>query len=102
MLQALDEEDFEDDQSDISTSDSGADFNYILSMQLWCLTKEKKDELCKQRDAKSEELFLLRKKTPHSLWKNDLEEFSKELQVHTSSPDTHSAGRKWANNKWSA
>lgn len=43
------EENEDDEESDIST---GPDFNYILSMPLWNLTKEKKDELCKQRDAK--------------------------------------------------
>ncbi len=31
---------------------SGPDYNYLLSMPMWYLTKEKKDELCKQRDAK--------------------------------------------------
>lgn len=31
---------------------SGPDYNYLLSMPMWFLTKEKKEELCKQRDAK--------------------------------------------------
>lgn len=31
---------------------SGADYNYLLSMPMWFLTKEKKEDLCKQRDAK--------------------------------------------------
>jgi len=31
---------------------SGPDYNYLLSMPMWYLTKEKKEELCKQRDAK--------------------------------------------------
>lgn len=31
---------------------SGPDYNYLLSMPMWFLTKEKKDELCKQRDEK--------------------------------------------------
>ncbi|CAG5118292.1 unnamed protein product, partial [Candidula unifasciata] len=52
---------------------SGPDFNYILGMPLWNLTKEKKDELCKQRDLKAEELRLLRTKTPKDLWRDDLE-----------------------------
>uniref|UniRef100_A0A0B7A7H4 DNA topoisomerase 2 n=1 Tax=Arion vulgaris TaxID=1028688 RepID=A0A0B7A7H4_9EUPU len=54
---------------------SGPDFNYILGMPLWNLSKEKKDELCKQRDAKAEELRLLRKKTPKDLWRDDLDAF---------------------------
>ena len=40
-----DEEEDEDDKS-------GPDFNYILGMPLWNLTKEKKELLCKQRDEK--------------------------------------------------
>lgn len=31
---------------------SGPDYNYLLNMPMWYLTKEKKEELCKQRDAK--------------------------------------------------
>ena len=33
-------------------TDSGPDFNYILSMPIYNLTKEKKEELCKKRDEK--------------------------------------------------
>lgn len=31
---------------------SGPDYNYLLGMPMWYLTKEKKEELCKQRDSK--------------------------------------------------
>jgi len=54
---------------------SGPDFNYILSMALWCLTKEKKDALLKQRDDKTQELTVLRRKSPKTLWRDDLEAF---------------------------
>ena len=30
----------------------GPDYNYLLSMQLWSLTREKKDELLKNKDKK--------------------------------------------------
>ena len=33
-------------------SEDGPDYNYLLSMQLWNLTKEKKEELLKNRDRK--------------------------------------------------
>ena len=33
-------------------SEDGPDYNYLLSMQLWNLTKEKKEELLKNRDKK--------------------------------------------------
>uniref|UniRef100_UPI0037E88711 DNA topoisomerase 2-alpha n=1 Tax=Semicossyphus pulcher TaxID=241346 RepID=UPI0037E88711 len=60
---------------------SGPDYNYLLSMPMWFLTKEKKEELCKQRDAKMTELDTLKKKTPVDLWKADLAAFSEELET---------------------
>lgn len=75
---------------------------------MWFLTKEKKEELCKQRDAKVcfillftilisnpeanlsfkppviwqlTELNTLKKKSPSDLWKADLAAFSEELEV---------------------
>ena len=51
FMQNEEEEDINDDASDVSSS-SSHDFNYILGMPLWNLTKEKKDELLKQRDNK--------------------------------------------------
>lgn len=35
-------------------------FNYLLGMSMWMLTKEKKDELLKQRDHKLTELNALK------------------------------------------
>lgn len=48
------DEDLEEDtdKENQSTAASGPDFNYLLNMPLWYLTKEKKDELCKQRNNK--------------------------------------------------
>uniref|UniRef100_A0A672ZI06 DNA topoisomerase 2 n=1 Tax=Sphaeramia orbicularis TaxID=375764 RepID=A0A672ZI06_9TELE len=60
---------------------SGPDYNYLLSMPMWFLTKEKKEELCKQRDSKLTELNTLKNKTPADLWKEDLAAFSEELEV---------------------
>lgn len=54
-LQAAEEEDPQnanDDASSASGSTSGPDFNYILNMSLWSLTKEKVEELIKHRDSK--------------------------------------------------
>lgn len=44
------EEEEHDEEAEKDTS--GPDYNYLLSMPMWFLTKEKKEELCKQRDAK--------------------------------------------------
>ncbi|MGH0163741.1 UNVERIFIED_CONTAM: hypothetical protein FKN15_071314 [Acipenser sinensis] len=59
---------------------SGPDYNYLLNMPLWYLTKEKKEELCKQRDAKMTELSTLKRKSPLDLWKEDLAAFVEELE----------------------
>uniref|UniRef100_A0A673BEA0 DNA topoisomerase 2 n=1 Tax=Sphaeramia orbicularis TaxID=375764 RepID=A0A673BEA0_9TELE len=69
----------ESDSSVDSGSASGPNFNYILNMPLWCLTKEKVDELLKQRDQKRGELNDLQKKSSEDLWKEDLAVFIEEL-----------------------
>lgn len=46
------EEEEEEDAEKEKETTSGPDYNYLLSMPMWFLTKEKKDELCKQRDVK--------------------------------------------------
>ncbi|XP_048869800.1 DNA topoisomerase 2-alpha isoform X2 [Brienomyrus brachyistius] len=58
---------------------SGPDYHYLLNMPMWYLTKEKKEELCKQRDAKLTELNTLKRKSPSDLWKEDLATFTEEL-----------------------
>lgn len=51
--QAQEEDEGNDSDSSLdSGSSSGPNFNYILNMPLWCLTKEKVEELLKQRDLK--------------------------------------------------
>ncbi|XP_050666367.1 DNA topoisomerase 2 isoform X6 [Leptidea sinapis] len=50
-------------------------YNYLLGMSMWMLTKEKKDELLKQRDQKLSELDALKKKTETMLWQEDLDVF---------------------------
>uniref|UniRef100_A0A3Q1HQJ7 DNA topoisomerase 2 n=1 Tax=Acanthochromis polyacanthus TaxID=80966 RepID=A0A3Q1HQJ7_9TELE len=73
-------EDEEEEEEKEKEDDSGPDYNYLLSMPMWFLTKEKKEELCKQRDAKMTELNTLKKKSPADLWKEDLAAFSEELE----------------------
>ncbi|XP_053496302.1 DNA topoisomerase 2-alpha [Ictalurus furcatus] len=70
----------EDEEKEKEEETSGPDYNYLLSMPMWFLTKEKKDELCKQRDAKMNELNVLEKKSPTDLWKEDLAAFTLELE----------------------
>ncbi|XP_011297217.1 DNA topoisomerase 2 isoform X2 [Fopius arisanus] len=54
-------------------------FDYLLGMTMWSLTKERKDELLKQRDTKIGELQRLQAKTPMGLWKEDLDALLAEL-----------------------
>uniref|UniRef100_A0A3B3VZT5 DNA topoisomerase 2 n=1 Tax=Poecilia latipinna TaxID=48699 RepID=A0A3B3VZT5_9TELE len=70
----------EEEEGAEKEDDSGPDYNYLLSMPMWFLTKEKKEELCRQRDAKMTELNTLKKKSPEDLWREDLAAFSEELE----------------------
>lgn len=58
-----------------------ADFNYILGMPLWSLSRERKDALLAQRDKKQAELKLLLGKSPKRLWREDLDELEVALKV---------------------
>ncbi|XP_009992519.1 PREDICTED: DNA topoisomerase 2-alpha [Chaetura pelagica] len=75
------EEEGEEEGDKEPAAATGPDFNYLLNMPLWYLTKEKKDELCKQRDNKENELQNLKSKTPSDLWKEDLAVFVEALNV---------------------
>lgn len=79
-LNQEEEEEEEDDDGASTASDDGPDYNYLLGMQLWSLTKEKKDALLKQKEEKAKELADLRRKTPNMLWKDDLDAFAAELE----------------------
>ena len=61
-------------------SGDGPDYNYILGMPLLSLTKEKKDELIKQKEDKLAELNKLLKTTIKQLWLKDLDDVLKEVQ----------------------
>ncbi|XP_072312165.1 DNA topoisomerase 2-alpha [Eucyclogobius newberryi] len=80
QAQEKNDEELEEVGEDEEKDDSGPDYNYLLSMPMWYLSKEKKDELIKQRDAKLTELNTLKKKSPSDLWKADLAAFSEELE----------------------
>lgn len=63
------------------TSAGGPDYNYILNMPLWSLSKERKDDLLSQRDAKQAELRALRSKTATILWREDLKNLEEAYKV---------------------
>jgi len=70
----------QEDEDDVSSDKH--DYDYLLSMPIWNLTMEKKDEILKQQKNKADELGRLKAKTPNQLWLDDLEEFKSELQKH--------------------
>ena len=47
-----DESEEEAEEEEQSQSKGQPDYNYLLSMQLWSLTREKKEEMLKNRDKK--------------------------------------------------
>ncbi|KAK0553943.1 DNA topoisomerase 2 [Tilletia horrida] len=71
----------EPEEQEEITSDN--DYDYLLSMAIYNLTKEKVDKLLAERDVKEKELNALLKRTPQDLWKSDLTEFERIWDVST-------------------
>ncbi|XP_059898644.1 DNA topoisomerase 2-beta isoform X2 [Gadus macrocephalus] len=94
---ALEEDERDGNDSDASGdsgSTSGPNFNYILNMPLWCLSKEKVEELLRQRDLKTAELNGLERKLSEDLWKEDLAVFIEQLDsVEAQERDEQNMGR---------
>ncbi|XP_003745280.1 DNA topoisomerase 2-alpha [Galendromus occidentalis] len=65
-----------------SDSNQTKDYDYLLSMTMWSLTFERKEELLKKRDNKITELKTLEGKTPKDLWNEDLDAFSAKLDAY--------------------
>ena len=55
------------------------DFDYLLSMTMWSLTLEKKEDLLRKKQEKHQELAKLRETSKEDLWGEDLKEFLKKL-----------------------
>ncbi|XP_064095039.1 DNA topoisomerase 2-alpha-like isoform X2 [Macrobrachium nipponense] len=84
------------------TVSSGPDYDYLLGMPMWNLTKEKKDDILKNRDKKTQELNCLKLKSPEDLWTADLDEFSAQLDAVEEQErleEQQSAGGKVASGK---
>ncbi|XP_068236454.1 DNA topoisomerase 2-alpha isoform X2 [Palaemon carinicauda] len=71
-----DSDEFASQEEEPST---GPDYDYLLGMAMWNLTKEKKDDLLKNKDKKTQELDILKRKSPENLWVADLDEFITQL-----------------------
>ncbi len=68
-----DVEDFLNDDKE-EAADS-ANYDYLLRMAIWTLTREKADALRKQRDDKRAELDVVLATHPKKMWSDDLDEF---------------------------
>jgi hypothetical protein len=67
------------DSSQLDEDDSTGQYEYLLGMTMWTLTKERKEELLQKRDDKLAELKILQSKTHSALWKEDLNAFLQEV-----------------------
>jgi DNA topoisomerase-2 len=76
------EEAAEDEEKD-STPGSDADYDYLLGMAIWSLTKEKIERLRLQATEKEQELLVLLEKTPKEMWNTDLDQFIKAWEVRS-------------------
>ena len=77
---AAEDEDADDAEPDVNGV-SLADYDYLLGMPIWSLTKEKIAKLGEQAGEKEKELLVLLEKTPVDLWDVDLDVFLKGWEV---------------------
>ena len=75
----MEEENREEEGVEEVDDGKGPDFDYLLSMPMWNLTQEKKDNLCKNRDERNQELKKLQGTTIETMWRTDLDEFMTKL-----------------------
>lgn len=90
-----DEEAEEDEDNDVGDL---ADYDYLLGMAIWSLTKEKIERLLLQAQEKEVELLALLEKTPKDLWNSDLdrfvEEWEKDCLLFEEKKNTDANGKK--------
>lgn len=77
--EADDNEDLPEDVED--PRKNKPNYDYLLGMALWSLTKERYERLLRDRDEKEEELNILLKKTPKDLWNEDLDVFLEKWEI---------------------
>ncbi|KIJ08620.1 hypothetical protein PAXINDRAFT_88607 [Paxillus involutus ATCC 200175] len=70
----------EDEEPAVGDAPGTTDYDYLLGMPIWSLTKEKIDKLLQQAADKEAELLALLERTPISLWNEDLDRFLTEWE----------------------
>ncbi|KAG6820232.1 hypothetical protein H0H93_003595 [Arthromyces matolae] len=80
-----DEEDDGDDSDKIkgkgNPGGDASDYDYLLGMAIWSLTKEKIERLKMQAEEKEQELLKLLARSPKSMWNEDLDSFLAEWEA---------------------
>jgi len=69
----------DEEREDVPGGD--ADYDYLLGMAIWSLTKERIEKLRQQASDKEKELLVLLEKTPKDMWNLDLDLFLKAWEV---------------------
>ncbi|KAI0771045.1 type II DNA topoisomerase [Trametes elegans] len=65
----------EEEEEDVEVEGNVTDYDYLLGMAIWSLTKEKTDKLLQQAKEKEMELLALLELTPIQIWQTDLDAF---------------------------
>ncbi|TFK30660.1 DNA topoisomerase II [Coprinopsis marcescibilis] len=74
------EDDDEDEDDDDDSVDAVTDFDYLLGMAIYSLTREKTEKLRQQAKEKEAELMILLRRSPKDLWNEDLDKFMEEWE----------------------
>jgi len=69
------------DEDDEEIIDLATDYNYLLNQAIWSLTKERIEALLKEKQIKEDEIVALQKVCESDLWREDLDEISKQLNA---------------------
>lgn len=81
-LQDSQENDGDADENESSEETKAEDYDYLLGMAMWSLTKERKEQLLRQKQEKHQELDKLRATSKEDIWRHDLREFVKKLDEY--------------------
>lgn len=76
-------EDAEEENDEDGEEAAGAvsDFDYLLGMAIYSLTRERIEKLEQQARDKEDELLAMLKRSPQDLWNDDLDKFLQEWEV---------------------
>ncbi|OWM78385.1 DNA topoisomerase 2 [Punica granatum] len=90
-----DSEETEDNSESTGSKEvKASDYEYLLSMAIGSLTREKVQELCAERDKLLDEVEGLKSSTPMDLWLKDLEDLERELDELDKNDAEADAARK--------